>query len=332
MSLGAGLETKNEPASLNLGRNTIGPRATAEYIRSNVFGRAAQFSLITQFSQAERRAVFAWEEPYLFGIRLRTIFNAYIERDSLTSYGFDQRGISLSGAKDLGGGWLSLTTLRWADTTLYFLDVAENEVDRLHYPFSVTSIAETIIFDRRDDTFNPEKGIFLSGVMEWAVPLFRAESDYVKTFAKYQQFIPLFGRWNLGLTGRVGLGMGRIPIHERLFAGGSSSFRGEYFDELGPRDPLSQKPIGGKILLVCNFELKIPLFASLPNLRGAVFYDVGNVFAHRDDLHLSQLESAAGIGLRYKTPLGPIRFDLGWRLGAPAGAKPLAFITIGNMF
>jgi outer membrane protein assembly complex protein YaeT len=333
ISLGVGLETKNVPTSLDLTENVIGPRATAEFIRANMFGRAAQLSLITQFSQIERRAVLSWEEPYFFGIRIQTALNAWLEREALVSYGFDRRGVSLNGSKVLSGGWISLTTLRWDTTTLYFLDVAENEVDRQHFPYSTTAASETFFFDRRDDSFNPERGLFFSGVLEWAVPLFQAESDYVKTFLKYQQFVPVIGRWNFNWTARLGLGMGRIPIHERFFAGGSNSFRGEFFDELGPKDVQSLMPVGGKTIALFNFELKFPTFPSLPGLMGAVFFDAGNVFSHRNDFSLGGLETALGLGLRYKTPLGPVRFDLAWNLNPPPGAAGAkAFITIGNIF
>ncbi|MDD8027606.1 MAG: BamA/TamA family outer membrane protein [Acidobacteriota bacterium] len=333
VSLGLGVETKNEPMSLDLAENVIGPRATAEYIRGNVFGRAAQFSLVGQFSEREKRVVASWEEPFLFGWAVPAAVNGWLEREARESYGFDRRGVSLTATRYLASGWTSMTTLRWASTTLYFLEIEENEIDRQHFPYSVTSVSETFLLDRRDDSFNPERGSFMSAVLEWAYPLFEAESDYVKMFIKAQVYKPVFGRWNLSLTCRGGLAMGRIPIHERFFAGGSNSFRGRSFDRLGPKDESSDMPVGGKALLLINAELRFPLFASLPALTGAVFYDVGNVFLHRGDFSLGGLENAVGAGLRYRTPLGPIRFDLGWNLNAPADQRqPLVFITIGNVF
>jgi outer membrane protein insertion porin family len=328
-----GLETKNEPMTLELWRNTIGPRATAEYIRGNVFGRAAQLSLISQFSAREKRVVVSWEEPFLFGWSVPITLNGWAEREARESYGFDRRGISLNGTQTLASGWTSLTTLRLVSTTLYFLEIEENEVDRQHFPFSATSISETFLLDRRDDSFNPESGHFLSGVLEWAYPLFKAESDYIKTFLKGQVYRTIFGRLNLSLTGRAGLAMGRIPIHERFFAGGSNSFRGRPFDRLGPTDVSSNMPVGGKAIVLFNLELRFPLLTKLPALTGAVFFDAGNVFLHRGDFSLSGMENAVGVGLRYRTPLGPIRFDLGWNLNAPQGQRqPLVFITIGNVF
>lgn len=330
---GVGLETKTEPQSFALWDNAIGPRGTAEFIMGNVFGRAAQLSLVGQFSLREKRAVASWEDRYLFGMPLQTTLNAWLDREELVSYGYDQRGVSLSGLKAIGRDWVSMTTLRWTTTTLYFLDVAENAVDRQHFPFSVTSIQESLIRDRRDDTFNPERGSFLSAVAEWAFPLFKAESDYLKFFFKYQVYTPVFRTLNLSFTARGGVARGSLPIHERFFAGGGSSFRGEPFDELGPKDATSGKPIGGKAMLLFNLELRFPLFASAPALSGAVFYDKGNSFWNRDDFSLSQLEDAFGVGVRYRTPLGPLRIDFGWNVRPPEGRKqPIIFITIGNVF
>ncbi len=333
ISLGAGLETKTEPQSFEIWANGLRPRGTADFILGNMFGRASQLSFVTQFSLMETRAVVSWENRYLFGLPLQTAANAWLEREERVSYGYDQRGVSFSAIKPFGRDWVSFSTLRWASTTLYFLDVAESQVDRQHFPFSVTSVSESLILDRRDDSFNPERGYFFSVVAEWAYPLFKSESDFLKAFFKYQRFIPVAGGLNFSATARVGLGRGNIPIHERFFGGGSSSFRGEPYDELGPKDAVSQKPVGGKALVLLNFELRFPLFPAMSHLSGAVFYDKGNIFAARKDFNLGKLEDALGFGVRYRTPLGPLRIDLGWSLNPPAGRnQPIIFITIGNVF
>jgi outer membrane protein insertion porin family len=124
-----------------------------------------------------------------------------------------------------------------------------------------------------------------------------------------------------------------MPIHERFFAGGSNSFRGEYFDELGPKDPFSGQPVGGKLLALMNFELTVPFLINLPNLSWLLLYDVGNVFSSRSDFKLSNIEHALGFGLRYLTPLGPLRLEVGLNLNAPGGVrKVIPFISVGNMF
>jgi len=333
ISLGLGFETKNDPRTLAIWDNAIRLRGTAEFIRNNIFGSASQISLVGQFSLKEKRGVISWEQPYLFGLPLQTFVNAWLEREERKSFSFDRRGISVTSIKSFSESWLFLTTLRWVRTTLFNLQIAESEVDRQQSPYSVSSISGSIIWDGRDDPFNPERGSFFSFALEWAYALFRSESDFIKNFIKFQNFLPVYPGITFSSTFRLGLGRGQIPIHERFFAGGSNSFRGEEFDEMGPRDPGSLKPVGGKALILLNFELSFPLFPSFKDLSGVFFYDKGNVFAQRHDFRLASFRGAIGIGMRYRTPLGPIRIELGWNLNAaPEEKKILAFITIGNVF
>jgi len=333
VSLGVGLETKSEPHTFVVWNNVIRPRGTAEFIRGNILGTASQLSLVGQVSLQERRGVISWEQPYLFGLPWQSSWNAWVEREERKSYSYDRRGISLTAIKAYSKSLIFLSTLRWARTNLYNLEIEESEVDRQNQPFSASSLSGSFIWDGRDDPFNPEKGSFFSIVAEWAYPVFNAESDYLKNFVKYQQFLPIFSGFALSSTTRLGLGTGEMPVHERFFGGGSNSFRGERFDELGPKDPFSGKPVGGKALLLLNFELRFPLFVVLKDLYGAVFYDKGNIFPEIKNINLASLQDALGIGVRYRTPLGPVRFDLGWNLDAPEGErKVLAFITIGNVF
>jgi outer membrane protein insertion porin family len=333
IGVGVGFETLSRAATFELWNTSLRPRGTAEFVRANMFGRAALLSLVGQFSLAEKRAVVSWDEPTLLGLPFRASLNAWLEREERLSYGFDRRGVSLTALRDIASDWTSLTTVRYARTTLYFLEIPESEVDRQHIPYSTTSISENLIWDRRDDAFNPERGFFFGADFELAYPLFSAESDYIKTYFKYQHYIPLWRGVNLTATGRAGLGMGRMPIHERFFGGGANSFRGRPYDELGPTDPQSGNPVGGKALFLFNLEVRWRLFSGLPNLEAAAFYDKGNVFAKRNDFDLARLEDALGLGLRYRTPLGPLRFDLGWNLSRnPGRGQPLVFVTIGNVF
>ncbi|MBN2206822.1 MAG: BamA/TamA family outer membrane protein [Candidatus Aminicenantes bacterium] len=331
--VGVGLETKNAPKTFAVWDNVVRLRGTAEYIRTNMFGTAAQLSLVGQLSLKETRAVVSWEQPYLFGVPLETVLTGWVEREERTSYGFERRGISLTSVKPLSQAVMVLGTVRWDRTVLFDLEISESEVDREHVPYATTSLSTSFVWDRRDDSANPTRGRFLSGAVDWAFPLFKAESDYLKLFVKTQQIVPILADFSLALTGRLGLGMGRMPIHERFFGGGSNSFRGCGFEEMGPKDVSSGLPLGGKALILGNFEFRFPLLRSIPNLFGAAFFDAGHVWAKRKEVNLFGLETALGIGVRYRTPLGPVRFDLAWNLDAPEReGKPLAFITIGNVF
>jgi outer membrane protein insertion porin family len=120
-----------------------------------------------------------------------------------------------------------------------------------------------------------------------------------------------------------------IPLPERFFGGGGTSIRGFGLNQAGPRDPCTGFPIGGLALLAFNQELHFPM--KLPfvgnKLGGTVFYDGGNVY--RDVNHISlawkppsptdltYFSHTVGFGVRYPTPIGPVRVDLGYQLNPP---------------
>ncbi|MCK4556600.1 MAG: BamA/TamA family outer membrane protein [Candidatus Aminicenantes bacterium] len=334
-SLGLGLETATKPEAFGIWDVSWRLRGTAEFIRSNVFGSAGQVSLVGQYSLADKRAVLSWEQPYFFGLPVVTSWNTWVEQIYRESYTSDGKGMSLAAIKRVSENVMFLTALKWAETTLIDLQIEPNEVDRQFSPYSVTSLTGSFIWDKRDDPINPHRGFFLSLALEKAFPLLEDESNYVKTFIRNQHYVPISSDVFFNLTFRLGFGGGKmdIPIHERFFAGGSNSFRGERFDELGPVDEVSGKPVGGEALLLLNFEVTFPIFSALKDLRGTFFYAVGNVFERIEDIALISMQNAVGSGIRYRTPLGPIRLELGWNLNDPREErKPLVFFTIGNLF
>ena len=132
----------------------------------------------------------------------------------------------------------------------------------------------------------------------------------------------------------------RFPEPERFVAGGDTTVRGFALDQLGvrhaPPDPLRDTidinglPIGGNGLVLFNAEVRVPVYRGL----GVVgFVDTGNVFARVGDIDLGQLRSAVGGGIRYKSPVGPIRFDLGFKIHRQPGEGLTAwFISFGQAF
>jgi outer membrane protein insertion porin family len=332
-SLGLGLETREEVRTIALWQNGLRPRITAEYIGSNFFHNASQFSLVGQLSLIDKRLVGTYQQPYIFGIKMRTLLSGYLEREERTSFGYARQGFSLSTMRNLPGDFSLALAGGMLKTWLTHLEIDESQVERERLPYSIAYGSMTFIRDTRNDTFNPESGYFFSLALERAYPLFSTESDFSKLFAKFQYFYPLSTNANFYTTVRFGLASGLVPIPERFFAGGSNSFRGASFEMLGPLDPESGLPLGGKSVFLFNMEARFRLMKKIPGLYGAIFYDMGNVFAEMKDFNFLELKQAVGLGLRLKTPLGPIRFDMGWNLNATEKKwKPLFFLTIGNMF
>ncbi len=172
------------------------------------------------------------------------------------SFGYKREGVSLSTIKPAFWGMTFLGALRYARTTLYFLNISPSEIDREFSPYSATSVETSLIREKRNDAFNPSRGYFSSLNLQYAFPLFATESDFLKLAFKYQRYYSPLPRVVLGGTFRLGLGVGRMPIHS-AFSRGSNSFRGQKFDNLGPQDPQSGNPVGEK---PWSFSISRPSF------------------------------------------------------------------------
>ncbi len=153
-------------------------------------------------------------------------------------------------------------------------------------------------------------------------------------------------------------GLNAIPLPERFLMGGGNSHRGFGLNQAGPRDPFTGFPLGGSALFLNNLELRFPP-PTLPffqdNLSFAVFHDVGNVFTNGRDmlnslLHWEQrnpalcrdpntaaqcnynyVSQAVGLGIRYKTPIGPVRFDFSYNLNPTNFPSCRSTVASGNV-
>jgi outer membrane protein assembly complex protein YaeT len=210
---------------------------------------------------------------------------------------------------------------------------------------SISSITPTFFWDRRDDIIDPHRGFFASASVEYAFELFSAEAQFLKEYVQGAWYLPITDRTVIALSGRLGMMQpqggqtdGDMPISERFTAGGETTHRGYALDRLGdlcrtsPDDgyqvikdceptlfqsfevdeegkPFNFGPIlpgGGSGLLLFNAEYRFPIFSSL---GGAVFVDAGNVY-RSSHIDFDSIKYGAGFGLRYLSPVGPLRIDV----------------------
>jgi outer membrane protein insertion porin family len=128
-----------------------------------------------------------------------------------------------------------------------------------------------------------------------------------------------------------------LPASERFYAGGDTTVRGFALDRLGTDETLDENgfPTGGNGLLVMNVELRTPYWKGL-GLVG--FLDGGNVFKLASDIDLSEVRGAVGFGIRYRSPLGPLRVDLGFKLDPRLLAngsrerRSVLYVSLGQAF
>ena len=120
---------------------------------------------------------------------------------------------------------------------------------------------------------------------------------------------PVVGDDGIGLRQNVQ----DLPASERFFAGGDTTIRGFALDTVGTPQTISERgfPRGGNGVLILNAELRVPVWKEL---GAAVFVDGGNVWERVTDFELGELRGSAGFGLRYRSPIGPVRVDLGFKM------------------
>jgi len=228
--------------------------------------------------------------------------------------------------------------------------IEQNQLDRTFSLYRLSSIALTTIRDTRDDALTPGAGGVLSANAQLAALSIGSQAGFLKTFLTAQIYRRLPGRGAVFAgSARLGLGFPRLvtqtlpdgshvkveaelmPESERFFAGGDTTVRGFALDRLGtPSTIVNGFPTGGDGLVIFNGELRVPLWGAL----GVVgFLDTGNVFEHVGDIDLGGLRSAAGFGIRFGSPFGPIRADLGFKLDRHAGERLSAFhLSFGQAF
>lgn len=224
----------------------------------------------------------------------------------------------------------------------------------------VASLIPGFQWDRRDDPVEPGRGWTSSAQLQVAFPfearfgldplegVFDAEASYLKLFAQHSHFLSLGEGKVLALGARLGATepidpvagaegdpLLSVPIDERFFAGGRSTHRAFSRFALGidgetrVREEDEREPIGGNGLALLNLEVRFPLFSAV---GGAVFLDSGNVWRDWRDLDGS-FRNGVGLGVRYLSPIGPLRLDIGFKLDRKPGESGFeVHFSFGNPF
>lgn len=189
-------------------------------------------------------------------------------------------------------------------------------------------------FDTTDDPLDPKKGGVVGLYLDSSLGPLGGEYTYYRMLLEGRHYQGIGFRTTLATRLKVGLAdpIGSIehyPLFERFYAGGQSSVRGFERRRLGPIGQAND-PLGGLSLVEGSVELRRPIF---DGISGATFLDFGQVSMKRFDPPFNGLKLAAGVGMSYKSPIGPVRLDLGIPFDAPDGDRGWqVYFGIGHMF
>jgi outer membrane protein insertion porin family len=321
------------------GATGFAPNFDFEASRLNLWGLGHSVNFKSRYSTLDRRVSLNYLAPRYRNVEGRNIsFTALYDntRDVLTFTAVKYQG-SLQYSQKLSKPTTLLVRYTWTDSKVdqSTLKISPYLIPLYSQPSRVAEIGASIVQDRRDDSANAHRGIYNSFDADFAESYlggqknffrFMGRSSYYKSFGNYT----LASNTEFGVIASFRLQPGfipstYIPLPERFFGGGQTSDRGFPYDQAGPRDPETGFPIGGNALLFHATELRFPLIGD--NIGGVLFHDMGNVYSGLSRLsfrvHQNGLEDfnymvhAAGFGVTYRTPLGPVRLDLAYSFNPP---------------
>ncbi len=189
--------------------------------------------------------------------------------------------------------------------------------------------------DTRDFIFDPKEGSRHSLTLEYAGTFLGGDNDYYKVVADSSRYFPLWREHVFSLHGRVGyadgIGSKELPVGERFYVGGINTVRGFKFGKAGPLTSTRQI-LGGNKELFFNVEYLIPLVTEA-RIKAVLFYDLGRAFDNSERIRFPDLRESAGFGIRWISPIGPLRLEWGRNL-KPEENEPSHTIefSIGTLF
>lgn len=350
--------TEGKPAMITAG---VGYSSVDQFVGSvqlqhmNLFGRAQKLNLLWEFGARRHNYEIDWTEPWFLGKPTSlglSLFN--IER--LRDYG------TVSDAYREGriGGSVTLSPRISENTSLLFgytyehvriFDIESEELRQsiLNDPDlakdRTSSVRAQITYDTRDYIFDASRGVKYSYGVNVAGGPFGGNVNYVRNSLKGTWFFPTFWKFVLSVNVTAGWiesygNSTDVPLYEKYYVGGADTIRGyKYRTEVGPYE-------GGKFMSVANIEYKFPIVQENRKtiLQGAFFYDIGGTWKNIENINYRfgtdnsdnneyYLKSGVGFGIRFATPVFPLRLDWGYGLNHKPGEELQQFyFTIGNVF
>jgi len=319
----------------------------------NLFGRAQRLNLLWEFGQRRKNYEISWTEPWFLqkpvslGVSIYDLTRIREYSTEPNAYNEERQGLELRVGPRLSDVFSLLFSYSYENVIILNSKFPEDipEGKKL-----TSSIATQIIYDTRDNIFDATKGTRQSLSLQiagWG--LLSGDVKYYKPIIRSSVFIPTFWKFVLSFNTTLGYieGIEGFDLnnakYEKFYVGGAETVRGYAYRMLAPEN-------GGRIMFVFNTEYKFPIVQENKRtiLQGAIFYDIGGAWNEFNEIDFTigatekwteyglwdnKLKHSIGFGIRFTTPVFPIRLDWAWALNPRKGDDPLRFwFTLGQMF
>ena len=346
--------------TIQLGNNQIAPsqstfaspRGSLEFDRHNMRGLGETASAAFLLSRLDQRALTTYAQPHFFGSKWSSLSSFSLERNTENPlFGANLGDASFQVERQINRKNNTRFQLRY--------DFNKTVLSNLLVPALVlpqdrnvhlSTVSGTLLRDTRDKPLEAHRGSFSILTLGITPQSLGSSASFARLLGQYAFYKPLH---SLVFANSIRLGMAKafsgsfVPTSQLFFSGGGTTLRGFPIDEAGPQrlvpfcNVLTGQtgcvnvtvPVGGRELFILNSELRFPL-RIMKALGGVVFYDGGNVFtAINLNNFINNYSNTIGVGLRYATPIGPVRIDVGRNLNPVPGINPTQYyITLGQAF
>jgi outer membrane protein insertion porin family len=302
-------------------------------------GGGEKLRLRLQVGFKRQDEVLSFVEPWFLDQKLSLGFDAFHHNSNFlsTEYSEQRTGVALWLEKALNDFIRGRIEYGIQDIDLNVDQIASQELQSQSGSHTRSSVTGTLVYDTRDSVFLTTRGNRTEVSAELAGGPMGGNVDDYKLNAKTSFYFPFFDKQVLQLVGAAGVvdafGSSRnagsnvtetvfgggvtntvhasinpVPIFDRYFLGGANTLRGFAFRQVSPKDGFGE-PIGGNGFMNATAEYTYPI---VERVRGAFFFDIGNVYQNAYDFSLNNMKSDAGIGVRLNLPIGPLRLDYGY--------------------
>lgn len=302
---------------------------TGQIMQKNLFGRGDYIALKAYLGQEAQRYILSFTEPWFLGHPIAAGADVYNWIRAYEDFTKDSYGFRLRASYPFGQHSRLSTFYSFEDAQVTDIPEGAPSIITNLSSFQITSsIGMGIERDTTDHPFLPTKGTYASAVAEFSDRALGSDSDFFKHEYRVGAYQPLF--WTLigHVRGQMGWlyplsGVENIPIYNRFFLGGIDTLRGFQYAQVGPTMVENGQTwvIGGTSYAVANFEVLFPIMEKY-GIRGVVFFDAGNAFDEGDSIDISKFRTDVGAGIRWNSPFGPLRIEIGYNLDQKTGEDP----------
>ncbi|MBI3610849.1 MAG: outer membrane protein assembly factor BamA [Nitrospirae bacterium] len=313
----------------------------ADITQGNLFGRGELLRGRAEFGKRRNTYSLTFREPYLLDHPVSGTVDLFNQTRDFNSYKERRIGGDLVLGKSFSeyvSGSLSYT-LETLDlfgvNAVTAPRLIQGQIQDRGNKTVTSSLSATIARDTRDFYFDPKEGVRTALTVEYAGTVLGGDNNFVKTILDASRFFPLYWDTVFSLHGRLGYAHGvagtDLPIGERFYVGGINTVRGFKFGTAGPVDS-NNEIIGGNKELILNAEYLVPLVPEA-KIKGVFFFDAGKAFDDREQIRLNELRYGTGMGIRWISPIGPLRLEWGYNLRHKDGERASNVdFTIGTLF